>query len=721
MPAPEPASAVVATPREESGRFVRYAPPIFYLAVTLLFVWPLPMRLATHVVSADSPDIWIHLWWMWQVRESVLHGQNPYETVRVFHPTGAPLYLMGQDMVTAILSIPFQGLFGLVATYNLFSIAAIAFAAWTMYLLALDVTGSRPGALVAGAIFGFAPLQAAFLNLGQMEFVNLGFLPLAVLFLLRLRRDRRPWVPLLGGVWVALTVYSSWYQALFLALIAAFFIAYEVLGLACQRRWRALRPFALALVLWGGAALVLVSPALLPTIRLAATSSFAVTARFNISYSSIDLFDPFKPDRLNPLFGAARSSTTAALGYVALALAAVGLWHLGRRGRFWGLLIAIFYLLALGPYLKIGQRMWDLPVLPYNILYRLPMGNISRVPSRFLMVITLAISILAAAGVAWLMTWLAARRPRRAALVRAAVPTLALLLVLAEVFPAPRALADASIEPFYATLASDPAGAVYEVPYDDRAVAMYRATAHKHPLVGGYVSRPVPYPLLNGVPVITQIRNRADTMLQELSDPDIIHQTALVEQGVAIFDAYDIRYVILRRDSSVAAEHPNQAADLARTLDALLRADQVIYDDGPMKVYRIPHAARSGVIAGLGPGWYPQERRADTGQRFRWADGEALLTLTLLDDAPRTATMTASLFSYTRPATVDVWLNDRLVTTIVADPAARSITLDLPLTHGYNALRLRAREAPLRPSDVGGARDDRALSFALAEVRLTVP
>ncbi|HEU5329149.1 MAG TPA: hypothetical protein VFU78_13720, partial [Thermomicrobiales bacterium] len=153
----EPGQPAVAAAQSGFSRrwLPRVAPFCGYLLIALVFLMPLPLRLTSAVIG-DSSDIWIHLWWMWQVRESLLHGQNPYFSYRVFHPTGAPLYLMGQDMVTALLSIPLQGLLGLVLTYNLLTIAAVAFGAWAMYLLALDVTGSRPGALVAGALFGFA-------------------------------------------------------------------------------------------------------------------------------------------------------------------------------------------------------------------------------------------------------------------------------------------------------------------------------------------------------------------------------------------------------------------------------------------------------------------------------------------------------------------------------------------------------------------------------------
>ena len=699
-------------------RWWRFGLPLLFLALTLLFLWPLPLHLRSATISANSPDIWIHLWWMWQVREAILAGQNPYETLRVFHPTGAPLYLMGQDMLTALLSIPFQGFLGLVLTYNLLTLAATAFTCWTAALFAYEITGARAGAAVAGIIFGFAPLQATFLNLGQMEYVNLGFLPLAALFIIRLRRTPRPRTALLGGFCALLTLLSSWYQALFLLLFVALFVLYEGALLIWARRWSEIRAFVVALIIWGGTLLVLASPMLIPAVRLASNSSFAVTSRFNISYSSIEVRDPFLPNRLNPLFGAGRETVVSALGYVALALALVGLWRARRRGIFWALLIVVFYLLALGPYLKIGGQQWFLPLLPYNILYGLPLGNIARVPSRFLILITLALSVLAAYAVGWLTVWLAARWPGRASFVCVAVPALAAVLVLAEVFPAPRALADTAVDPIYAQLRAGPPGAVYELPYDDRALAMYRATVHERPLIGGYVSRPVPYPLLNGVPVIADLRNRPDSLLRDLAGPDIIEQEPPINRAVAMLDTYAIRYVILRRDGNIPAAELDR---LTAALERLLPADLIIYDAGPIRIYTIPHAPRSGIVAGFGSGWLALERRADTGEPFRWANGDATMTLTLLDDAPRTVTLTGTIFSYARPATVDVFLGDRLIATVAATEAQQQITLILPLEHGYNGLRFRAREAPVVPSAMNGARDDRTLSFALAEMHFGTP
>ena len=146
----------------------------------------------------------------------------------------------------------------------------------------------------------------------------------------------------------------------------------------------------------------------------------------------------------------------------------------------------------------------------------------------------------------------------------------------------------------------------------------------------------------------------------------------------------------------------------------------IVRDDAGIRVYQVPAGDPSGVVAGFGGGWYDLERRADTGGRFRWTDGDATLSLTLLDPRPRTVHLTATAFGYHQPFAMDVLLNDRLVTTVTVGLQPTPLDLTLPLDHGYNALRFRTHERPVRPSDVGGGRDDRALAIALTDVQIAV-
>ena len=188
-------------------------------------------------------------------------------------------------------------------------------------------------------------------------------------------------------------------------------------------------------------------------------------------------------------------------------------------------------------------------------------------------------------------------------------------------------------------------------------------------------------------------------------------------------DHHHFRRQVATSDTKIARHYGR----MSRFVQAAVRRTRVL-DVGcgaaPRLRYPIPQGAHSGVVAGFGSGWHPLERWTDTVQRFRWTTGDATMPLTLLDEGARTVTMTATIFSYARPATVDDYLGDTLLTTVVAEPAPRQLAVALPLAHGYNGLRLRAREAPLRPSELGGGtrqRDNRPLSFALSEVRIAGP
>ena len=104
---------------------------------------------------------------------------------------------------------------GLVPTYNMLAFGSLVFSAWATRRLALEVTGSLEGALVAGAAFAFMPLVSVSLNMGHLIlWVDLGFMPLAVLSLIRLEEGRLRKV-VLRALPLSLLVLVSLYQLLF--------------------------------------------------------------------------------------------------------------------------------------------------------------------------------------------------------------------------------------------------------------------------------------------------------------------------------------------------------------------------------------------------------------------------------------------------------------------------------------------------------------------------
>jgi hypothetical protein len=158
------------------------------------------------------------------------------------------------------------------------------------------------------------------------------------------------------------------------------------------------------------------------------------------------------------------------------------------------MLYALIGLVALALSLGPQPRAWGVPMLPTGpyqwLLTVVPGFDGLRVPSRFAMVVFLAVSVLAGIGVARFFPWLS--RP-----VRAAFGALLVGAILGEGYPGPMPIArleprlSAADTSAYAWLAERPPGAVLELPVHGREpmhslLFQYRTLQHRHPIVNGF-------------------------------------------------------------------------------------------------------------------------------------------------------------------------------------------------------------------------------------------
>jgi hypothetical protein len=123
---------------------------------------------------------------------------------------------------------------------------------------------------------------------------------------------------------------------------------------------------------------------------------------------SADLLGFLIPTRYHPLFGSLveRFSFDYSvgqhiyLGYSVLLLAVVGVVAMWRRAevKFWALSATVFWLLTLGPMLRINGQDTGLP-LPFVLVAQLPFFKGNRYPSRYSVMLFLSLAILVAFGV----------------------------------------------------------------------------------------------------------------------------------------------------------------------------------------------------------------------------------------------------------------------------------------------------------------------------------
>ncbi|MCX7840838.1 MAG: hypothetical protein N2559_15490 [Anaerolineae bacterium] len=113
-----------------------------YTAIALVMSYPLALNLTTAIpgVNGDMPSFVWALGWM---KSALELGVNPFRTDYVFYPLGGATQVMWAVSLIALLAIPLQTLFGLIATYNLLYLAATVLTAWGMFVLVEEVLQGR--------------------------------------------------------------------------------------------------------------------------------------------------------------------------------------------------------------------------------------------------------------------------------------------------------------------------------------------------------------------------------------------------------------------------------------------------------------------------------------------------------------------------------------------------------------------------------------------------
>jgi hypothetical protein len=577
-----------------------------YVALTAVVFWPVVGHLGTRILS-DGGDGAAYLWNLWAIPRALLRGQNPFDTQEIFFPVGAHTAFNTNMPLVSVLSWPLQKLFGLGVAANLVQLAGVVLSGFAAYLLAEHVTGNRPAAFVAGAAFTFAPYR--FLHVAHYDLSHLEFLPFGILALLLLYETPNRRRAVIFGVVVGLTLLTNLYYFMFLLIACAVVAAW---------RWRETlrRETAVRLAQAAGVAAVVGAPLLVFMARdlLVFHSLDPIRDWGHADNYSANLWSWVTPSAVQRLWGDrflhvdtmwTGGERTAFPGFIVLALAVVGVIWAGRRRRgpgdrgcppdrggvsrqgLWLALAGVFVLLSFGPFLHVGHRQgarfirygirYSYP-MPYWLLNSVPVLNGVRVPGRFSVVAILALDVLAAVGLAWLMARVATRRPRLALV----VPAVALVLVLVEFFPKGIVTQKPGIPKPYAAIAADPGRrAVLEIPLQwrtgfldfgdtrhDHTIFLYYATRHGKPMVGGMAAR---YPARNRMKLLN---HPVYSQVLALQSGDLASTTLTA----ADLRQAGIGYVVYHRDD------PRPAAEAYFNELRL----PVLADDGTVLVWKVP-------------------------------------------------------------------------------------------------------------------------------------
>jgi len=642
-----------------TGRVGRHAwPAIACAALAVVWSYPLITNLAAHLPGEGLGDNATFVWNFWWARQAMAHpGWQVFQTDRLFAPFGADLTLHTHTALPAFLGATlFSGL-SPVAAQNVVILAALWLNAFAAYLLAVDRTGDRGGAMLAALVFGGSPY--VFLHLlGHFNLIHAWTVPLFALWFFRAldrgHGSRREWlVPsTIAGLVLVAVAYTDYYylvycvaiavgvtvwsvspksiavskhaiaRPLFVVLTSLLFLDVVLItailvtgGFTLHLAGNDVSAFTLANPLSLGWLVVIVwacaryrphirlgtrEPSAVAAIRVRALAPMAVVAGAGLlplvargwamwmrgdyvmappSWRSgpggVDVATFFLGNPLNPLLGSSTAAAYARLGidriekcgWIGVVPIALAAWTLaGSSGRIswrsdarvanpqpfaqdarrWTAIGALFFVWALGPWLRIAEVSTGL-ALPQNLFQYIPILGNARMPGRAMVVVMLAVAMLCAIGVAQFN-----RQQRRLWL-----PLLA-LGVAVDFLPAPYPVVSVDTLPAYASaLASQPDAAVCPLPiawrdgygevghFDGRL--LLDQLTHGHALVGGFVAR---------LPASTAAAYRATPVLRSLlslseGKPASAEDLALsAEESAAALTSRGIRFIAIDRHAA---------------------------------------------------------------------------------------------------------------------------------------------------------------------------
>jgi hypothetical protein len=524
-------------------------------------------------------DVWNHVWGYWWVWDCLTSGRLPLRTELLNWPLGGTLWYI--DIFGVLLTLPVQGLAGPVAAYNAACWGNLVLCGVGAYLLALSVSGSWPGAVLAGVCYLSSPHFVAQAYNGISETLAGGWLPLSLLAFRRALAAPTLRSGALGGAAWGVATLANWYYGLFSGLILAIWLArpaWEALGrrrvpnigpLACGAL-AALAiiagPFSLFLASMSAAdAVVTRDPAFNWTTLILHNMTDAEALVHPGKFYSPDLKVTFDEGLIVVVY----------LGHALLwpALAALaGGWR--RLARPWGVLFVLFTLFTLGPFLYAHgdylQVFGGWIPMPFLLFFKLfPMFSRISHAYRFIVGGSLCLSVLVAITVrsvgsrgAWVAAVIGGARLAETMWLSPAV------------WPIPTSRLD--VPAVYASLSG---GAVLEMPVGIPTLARARYVAHQ------VVHRqPVPYGLNDPTPKFLYW-NRYGHYLLELERSTVALlpvDMPWVDIALGRRELLDagLRWIVLHRDPYPAPQY----AKIAHFLDITATP---VFADGALRVYRL--------------------------------------------------------------------------------------------------------------------------------------
>jgi hypothetical protein len=444
--------------------------------VAVALTYPLSLHLAT-LARTQSADGQFSIWNVAWVAHALVTEPRRVLDANIFYPHSRTLVYSETNLAAGALAVPVYWLTrDPYVAHNFVLVLSFAIGAMSMYYLVRHLAGDRRAAAVSALAFAFTP--HLFAHLQHIQLLMTAGIPLALLAFHRLADRPAPRRGVLLGAVMAAEAYACAYYAVFVMLmvpVAALIVA------ATRRLWRS-REYWTAIAVAALVALLLAMPLAVQYLSLQRDTGFvrdlSEAREFSADWRAYLASPAYAHRWILPLLG--RWKEVLFPGFTAVFLAAAGTvfaWRSTSRHRetvlLYGTLGVLACWLSLGPAAGL-----------YSLLYStIPGFNLLRASSRFGLLVSFSIAVLAGLGLSALLS-----RVSRPGVVFGVIAA----LVIGESIEVVSYRAVRPVPPVYRVLAHLPRGGLLELPVYSRRFAFMRArymlgsTAHWQPLVNAY-------------------------------------------------------------------------------------------------------------------------------------------------------------------------------------------------------------------------------------------
>ncbi len=200
---------------------------VVFFILACIFTFPLILNMHTSIYDYQG-DLVETLWYAWWVKYAWQHDLDCQFVSIVACPYGIDLSRdIAKNIGLQFANYPLLLLTLLqneIFAYNFIMLATFPLAGLAMYLLAVYLTKNKWASFVAGLAYAFCPYH--FAHASHITLANIQWMPLFILFLFKLHKERRYSNAVLCGLFFALTLLSDTYYGYFMLVTAATFFIF---------------------------------------------------------------------------------------------------------------------------------------------------------------------------------------------------------------------------------------------------------------------------------------------------------------------------------------------------------------------------------------------------------------------------------------------------------------------------------------------------------------